>query len=307
MQALKRVRHIQKDTLYYSTYPRCPGNNKHFDLFSRERLMRLIERREAYRCTNELLSMSTSMQSWMKHLWVFNTQEDNVSAFLHEDMLHAYLRATGYTVEQHHLEVEEVDMRECWPTTPPAYGDIETVDDCAYDRLRDLLRDGRASTRDKLTWAKAHFQRRILRDWTAVDPKTCAGMFSVWIRDQSGIADRLDNIRMEKSNGSHQRYQAHVFQNNQEQKLAFVREIMKVLDLSGSYAVGETVIKPCWEHQLEKYWPCAMICKKHFGSDFKRRTVRKAAPRRGSCLKQMTQTTWRARLRTGRQKGLQNG
>ena len=93
-------------------------------------------------------------------------------------------------------------------TTPPAYEDIDTIDDCAFDRLRDLLRDGRASTRDKVTWAKAHFQRRILRDWTAVDPKTCAGMFSVWIRDQTGVAERLDNIRREKSDGSRQRYHA---------------------------------------------------------------------------------------------------
>ena len=175
----------------------------------------------------------------MKHLWVFNTQEDNVSAFLHEDMLHAYLKATGYTVEQKRLEVEEVDMTEC--TTPPSYENIDTIDDCAYDRLRDLLRDGHASTRDKVTWAKAHFQRRILCDWTAVDPKMCAGMFSVWIRDQTGITERLDNIRREKDDESCKRYQGSVFQDNQEQKLAFVKEIMKLLELPGSYAVGETV------------------------------------------------------------------
>ena len=240
MQALKRVRHIKNNKLYYSTYPHYFGK-KHFGVFSRARLTGIIEGREDYLCTNKLLSISRRMQPWMKHLWVFNTQEDNVSAFLHEDMLHAYLEATGYTIEGKCLEVEQVDVTECCPSGRPTYEDIDTIDDCGYDRLRDLLHDGRASTRDKLTWAKAHFQQRVLRDWTVVNSGTCASMFSVWLRDQTAITERLDNIRREKDLGSRKRYEGSVFQDNQEQKLAFVQMITKLLELPGSYAVGETV------------------------------------------------------------------
>ena len=56
MQSLKRVRHVSDNTLYFSTYPRYFGD-KHFDIFSRERLMRIIEGQENYLCNKKLLSI----------------------------------------------------------------------------------------------------------------------------------------------------------------------------------------------------------------------------------------------------------
>ena len=119
----------------------------------------------------------------MKNLWVFNTQENNVSAFMHESMLQAYLSATGYTIGQSLVE-EDVDTRECLPTNPPAYEQMDDVEEEGYYELTDKLQQGRASSNDKVTWMKAHFQRCILRDWTAVDADTCSRMFLMWSADQ---------------------------------------------------------------------------------------------------------------------------
>ena len=252
MQSLKRVRHISENTLYYSTYPRYFGD-KHFDIFSRERLMRIIENQEDYLCNNKLLSISGRMQPWMKNLWVLNTQEDNVSAFMHEDLLQAYLKATGYTVGQ--SLVEDADMRECLPTDPPAYEQIDDVDEVGFYLLTDHLERGQASSKDKLIWMKAHFQRRILRDWTAVDADTCSRMFSVWSADQLGIRTRLRNLSTEHciaTGGTWEQAGTPIFQDNKKQKLDAVRDIMALLNLSASYAIGEALTEAVLEQSAEK-------------------------------------------------------
>ena len=252
MQSLKRVRHISDNTLYYSTYPRYFGDT-HFDIFSRERLMRIIEKQEEYLCKNRLLSISGRMPSWMKNLWVFNTQENNVSAFMHEGLLQAYLMATGYTIGQ--SLVEDADMRECLPTNPPAYEQIDDVDEVGFYLLTDQLERGQASSKDKVTWMKAHFQRRILRDWTAVDADSCSRMFSVWSADQLGIQTRLRNLSTEHciaTGGTGEQAGTPIFQDNKKQKLDAVRDIMALLNLSASYAIGEALTEAVLEQSAEK-------------------------------------------------------
>ena len=252
MQSLKRVRHVSDNTLYYSTYPRYFGD-KHFDIFSRERLMRIIDGQEDYLCNNKLLSISGRMPSWMKNLWVFNTQEDNVSAFMHESLLQAYLKATGYTIGQ--SLVEDADMRECLPTNPPAYEQIDDVDEVGFYLLTDHLEQGRASSKDKVTWMKGHFQRCILRDCTAVDADTCSRMFSVWSADQLGVRTRLRNLSTEQciaTGGTWEQAGAPIFQDNKKQKLDAVRDIMALLNLSASYAIGEALTEAVLEQSAEK-------------------------------------------------------
>ena len=102
---------------------------------------------------------------------------------------------------------------------------------------------------------KAHFQRRILRDWTAVDADSCSRMFSVWSADQLGIQTRLRNLSTEHciaTGGTWEQAGTPIFQDNKKQKLDAVRDIMALLNLSASYAIGEALTEAVLEQSADK-------------------------------------------------------
>ena len=112
-------------------------------------------------------------------------------------------------------------MRECLPTDPPPYEQIDDIDDVGFYLLTDQLERGHASSKDKLIWMKAHFQRRILRDWTAVSADTCSRMFSVWSADQLGVQTRLHNLSSEHciaTGGTEKQAGTPIFQDNKKRR-----------------------------------------------------------------------------------------
>ena len=243
MQASMRVRHISSGNLFYGSYPRYHGSDR-FNLMSRGRLKAVMDGREAhgalYRRENPdiLFDLRAGLKDWQKSLWVFNTQENNVSAFLHEEMVDAYLLLCGYELmgRRESSVMEDVEAH----VTAFDYHEIRDVSAQQQADLQKLIERGAASSNDKVRWLKGNFARNIVRDVAAIDPEIVAGMFQTYARKQMAIQIRLDNKRAERQPAEVDRLLS-IFQDNTAQKLEAIRAITDMLGIQGSWEVGAQI------------------------------------------------------------------
>ena len=239
MQAGMRVRHIKSGTLFYATYPRYYGHER-FDVCSRGRLRAMIEGREAWLGSrdDQMFGRREQLQQWQRSLWVFSTQENNVSAFLHAELVEEYLRLCGYElmgrretsllseVEAHN---NALDLQE-----------IPAIDKARFDELGELIQRGAASTAEKVGWLKGNFMFNIVRDPDSVDSEVLQGMFETYAKKQMAIQSRLNNRRMESQPESTDQLLS-IFQDNTAQKLEAIRNICDMLQIRGSWEVGAQI------------------------------------------------------------------
>lgn len=235
MQASMRVRHISSGNLFYGSYPRYFGTER-FNIMSRGRLRAVIEGRENFQQPQD--NLFRGLEDWQRSLWVFNTQENNVSAFLHEEMVEAYLGLCGYEL-MGRRETSVLDDVEAHSTALD-YHEIGAVSVEEQAELLRLIQRGAASSNDKVRWLKGNFQRNIVRDVEAIDPEIVDSMFQTYARKQMAIQMRLNNTRVEKCPAEVDRLLS-IFQDNTDQKLEAIRGIADMLGIRGSWEVGAQI------------------------------------------------------------------
>ena len=142
IQASMRVRHIK-------SYPRYIGSER-FDVLSRARLRNILDGREGY-AQHHLAVRGDSIWAKRELLeeWCLTAAENNTSAFLHRELLTAYLKLCGYELEESMLGLAEaveahVDAID--------YHEIPDIKVDAHKRLEVEIHRGAASSEDKLQY-----------------------------------------------------------------------------------------------------------------------------------------------------------
>ena len=246
MQSSMRVRHLNKERMFYATYPKY-HSNVHFDVFNREKLAEIINGRIEYHRSvtvhdDPLWAQRQNLEPWLKDLWVFNQQECNLSAFQLERLLKAYLSVCGYTCK--HQEEDEEELLDM-------IGGIQRNDDVAYDAVPSVdlqefqeclgrVQQGSASATDKLIVSKYVLDNHMLAPGVEPGPKAMHDLFKAVLENHSDIVKRMHNLRHERREP---RDDSNVFQDNREAKAQYVRDICSALHVPHSQAV-EVVIDP---------------------------------------------------------------
>ena len=230
MQSSMRVRHLEKDRMFYATYPRY-HENQHFDVFNRGKLAEIIEGRVEYLRNikleaDPLWAQRHDLEPWLRRLWVFNQQERNVSAFHLERLLEAYLELCGYThvhADPHHvLEVAETVRT----IDDVAYSEVPTVGYTEFQERLGCMQRGCASEQDKLVIGKYYLDNHMMSPDARPGPEAMEDLFKVFLENQSEIVHKLHNLRHEHNEP---RTDANVFQDNREAKAKHMRDICAAL------------------------------------------------------------------------------
>lgn len=254
MQASMRVRHLKSGNLFYASYPKYIGTQR-FDALSRARLRDILDGREKYAKNvlkereDPVFEKRDLLEEWQKVLWVLNTAEDNTSAFLHQPLLTAYLRACGYEIVQAAEQTlgEAVETR----TDDIDYFEIPEIPQGAMASLEMLIQGGTATAEDKLRFIKAYFQHRILRAGPEVEDGVIQGMFKTFAKNQLNVTHRLANhfaeVRPEAMSPLDQ-----IFQDNQAEKVAAIKEICEMLGIESAISIGQQIHRSVMEATCAK-------------------------------------------------------
>jgi hypothetical protein len=246
MQSSLRARHINSNTLYYSAYSKYSVPDKaHEPIFDRNELWsRFVER------CNWIAKNSThehdALPEWMKHLWVYNTQENNVSAYMHADMVKTYLNICGYfDNDTYKNEIKKMEIDD----GAINYDEIEDVDDMEFTSLMNKFKSGSATYQEKRIIKKHYFQHCVIR-MDNVEPIVAAGLFQRWVRDTAEIENKIRHTKFEKY-GVGKEDATSVFIENVEQKLEAVKDVCKVIGIDKSYELGKQIEKAMLEKNVE--------------------------------------------------------
>ncbi|KAK9868010.1 hypothetical protein WJX84_004009 [Apatococcus fuscideae] len=253
MQSSMRVRHLQKERMFYATYPRYHGH-QHFDVFNREKLTDIIDGRVEYQrniklAEDPLWAQRHELEPWLRQLWVFNQQERNISAFHMERLLEAYLELCGYTCD--HTDLEELlEVAETIGALEDvAYSEVPSVGHAEFERRLVRMQRGCADEQDKLVIAKYILDNHMMSPDAAPEPEAMQELFKVFLKDQSEILRKLHNLQHEHKEP---RAGSNVFQDNREAKAEHMRDICIALGVPHSQDVEAiidrvTVHKTCQE------------------------------------------------------------
>jgi hypothetical protein len=247
MQSSLRARHINSNTLYYSAYSNYSIREKvHFEVFDRNELWAILSERCNWITKNNTHDHD-ALPEWMKHLWVYNTQENNVSAYMHGDMVKTYLNICGYVDnETYKNEIKKMEIDD----GALNYDEIEDVDDMEFSTLMDKFKAGSATYEEKRIIKKHYFQRCVIR-MDNVEPIVAAGLFQRWVRDTAEIENKIRHTKFEKYGIVNKEDATSVFIENVEQKLEAVKDVCKVIGIDKSYELGKQIEKAMLEKNVE--------------------------------------------------------
>lgn len=253
MQASMRVRHIKSGNLVYGSYPRYIGAER-FDVMSRARLRAMIDGREQYAKHvmdargDQVWQQRGVLEEWQKQLWVLTTAENNTSAFLHRELLDAYVRVCGYEVRE-----TELSMGEAVEAHVDAidYFEIPDVGSDAYRELEGKVQSGMASAEDKLQYLKGNFKCNIVPGARDMEAGLVSSMFRAYAKNQMGIMQRISNHTAEACPGTIDQLES-LFRDNQAQKAAIVKELCGYLGISTAFDVGRQIERSVMQQSCEK-------------------------------------------------------
>ena len=142
VQSSMRVRHLAKDRMFYAIHPRYHGN-QHFDVFTRQKLRDIIDGRVQFETEREMAKdplwiKRKELDPWLRELWVFNTQERNMSAYHQQRLVEQYLTLCGYVPKPGTLTSQEARLlvRGASSTAEVAYDEVPVV---LYHEWHELL------------------------------------------------------------------------------------------------------------------------------------------------------------------------
>ena len=242
MQSSMRVRNIASGRMWYSSYTRYEGA-RDFDEFSRSRLRAIIDGRASHAIAAEdhVFSLRAALPEWQRQLWVHNVQENNVSSFLHAEMVDAYLTACGYTIEVEPQRSAGVKLNERVQAID--FDGIDEIRRQDYDHIGKLIQAGKAAEHQKLEYPKHHFCWAIVRSGAA--DEEMQKMFRVYAARQMDVQERMGNIRAEKMGCADDRRS--VFQGNQAQRLQIIKTLCRLLRIENSYTNGTVITRVAME------------------------------------------------------------
>lgn len=244
MQGSMRVRHLQKNKLYYATYPRYLGN-VHFDVFNREKLAEIIDGRVEYQRNiklddDPLWSQRQGLEPWLRRLWVFNQQERNISAFHHQRVLEKYLELCGYNIEVADVTVADLvsimDAVKADGDTP--YDAVSTIGYAEWVEALGRVQRGSATQEDKLVTSKYYLDNYMLRPGVQHTPAVMHELFQAILQHPGDIMRKMHNARSEYGTFHGE---SNVFQDNRQARAQHMREICAMLGVKYSHQV-EAVI-----------------------------------------------------------------
>jgi hypothetical protein len=248
-QASLRARNITSNTLYFADYKRytCQGNTrKNFDVMKREKLLDILNFREHWSVTGSAFS-NTKLSIWLKWLWVYNRQEDNVSTFKHEDVLYRYLDMCGYTIENETevgLGIEDIELTQQELTVLvnaglELYDEIKDVPSHVVNDIMERVQYGKASMEEKLQARKFYFNT-LLKDHHTIRPEVKRILFSHYSKNTENIKQKIRNCQIERQTFL-KKDNISVFCDNYEQKYRKITELTSTLKLEGTYELNKVV------------------------------------------------------------------
>jgi hypothetical protein len=249
MQSSLRARSIKSNTLYYTRFSRyCVRNKVHFEVYDRKELFELLEQREHWALNNSEFQKH-NLPKWVKYLWVYNTQENNVSAFMHKEMVDQYLNICGYQHDDF-AAIMNVDALTCETTPNASYDEIDDVDYFGFRQVMDRFVKGDASAAEKLIIKKYYFKNYVIRT-EGVSNATLMIMFDCWHKNTQDIEDRMRHTRIEM-NGLTKSDEVCVFVENIEQKLDVIKQIHDILGIKGTYEIGKEIERQVLEATADR-------------------------------------------------------
>ena len=240
MQSSMRVRHIAKERLFYTSHTRYIGD-KCRQVYDRVVLRDVIDGRVSYLAGREdvMFGARTDLPEWQRELWATIRQEDNVSAFLHGELLKAYLEECGYLLEEGEADAASEGIELTDTSAAIDFFEIATIARCEYDQIGRNLMGGRASEEDKAKHLKYSFTYMLRGSEREATDEELRGMFRVFVKNREGVVVRVRNVGAERSRCVTEL--TSVFQYNQMERCAAVGALCETLGLESSFAVGQEV------------------------------------------------------------------
>ena len=249
-----RVRHIKSGNLVYGSYPRFFGATR-FDVLSRTRLRDILDGREKYAKHvmdargDQVYAKRDLLEEWQKVLWVLNTAEDNTSAYLHVRLLTAYIKECGYE----RVDGEELTLGEAVDAHVDAidYYEIPDISEGRMKAIEDQIHGGMATAEDKQQFLKAFFNKKLVPTAASVDSTIIQGMFKSFATNQLDISQRIKNHISEVRPEAMAPLEL-IFQNNDAQKIATIKEICGMLKIDTAFNLGQQIQRSVMEQQCGK-------------------------------------------------------
>jgi len=262
-QSSLRARTITTNTMYYSHF-------SHYDTgecsreFDRDRLRDIIKKRNK--------KETIQLKPWMLDLWAFTNQERNTNAYLHEDVINAYLKVCGYTAQDlvpTQKQIRELRAEEIKAGYENDYLKIQSLTPEEYSEVELLIKKGQADTCHKQQRKKYVFDNDLVSN-DMVDLEVRAEMFKTYVRESSKIEETQKNISAEISfsiNGEINTPSIYV--NNLKEKVERISALTKLLGVEFSYETAtvphESIVATCDYIQLniaalKKEWGLNLRC-----------------------------------------------
>jgi hypothetical protein len=247
-QASLRARNITSNTLYYADYSKytCQGNTrKNFNVMKRDKLLDILNFKEHWSLTGSAFKNS-KLDIWLKWLWVYNAQEDNVSTFKHTEVLDRYLKMCGYSIESEdeQKEITDVELTQEELTIIQnsgldLYETIKTVSSHVVNDIMERVQYGKASMDEKLQARKFYFNH-LLKDHKDIKIEVKRILFNQYNKNTENIKQKIKNCQIEKD-GFKEHDNINVFCDNYEQKYNKIKQLTEMLGLDGTYELDKVI------------------------------------------------------------------
>jgi len=217
-QSSLRARTIKNNVLYYGHYSHFIGDHRFME-FQRDRLRNIIKKRD---CKED-----EHLEDWIIELWVYNKQEQNVNAFMHELVLDKYLSMCGYTegqlLKNYRMRYDDVPVE----IQVKEYEKIKDLDMDEFRIVDTLIKSGEASQNHKKEHKKFIFNEFLLHDKDNIALVIKSGMFDVYTENTNKIKDAMVNADLELRYvyNENMKTQISIYKDNKKEKLESLKEI----------------------------------------------------------------------------------
>jgi hypothetical protein len=232
-QSSLRARTIKNNVLYYSRYSYFTGNHR-FTEYNRDRLRKIIKSRDD--------KEEEHLEDWLIELWVFNKQEQNVNAFMHQSVLNKYLSMCGYTVKNDIKKMNDL-VDEVLEFKEDEYHEIVDISREEYDVIEIIIKTGDADELQKKQYVKYQFDNVILKDKNDLNIDVRSEMFNTYVKNTDKIKRTINNVDLELKYEANIELDdddlASIYIDNTREKLARLKEIKEQLGVKYTFDRGE--------------------------------------------------------------------